>query len=123
VTLLHPYQLQFHHIKGHQDQKKNQQLSIQEHLNIDCNTRAASLPPPLQDLDIRWHPLLTAGYPHLRLSTSVVTQKLQHTLRDAATQMAYFDYLTNKFQGITSPATDIHWQTLRYMLKKFKSAE
>jgi len=48
---------------------------------------------------------------------------MQHTLWDAATQTAYFDYLTEKFQGITSPATDIHWQTLRYTLKKFKSAE
>jgi len=48
---------------------------------------------------------------------------MQHTLRDAATQTAYFDYLTEKFQGVTSPDTNIHWQTLRYTLKKFKSAE
>jgi len=123
VTLLYPYQLQFHHVKGHQDQKKNQQLSIQERLNIDCNKHAASLPLPPRDLELGWHPAPTAGYPHLRLNTLIVTQKMQHTLWDAATQTAYFDYLTEKFQGITSPATDIHWQTLRYTLKKFKSAE
>jgi len=65
LTMLQPYQLQFHHVKGHQDLKKNQQLSIQERLNIDCNKCAASLPPPSRDLDLGRHPLLTAGYPYL----------------------------------------------------------
>jgi len=111
VALLHPYQLQFHHVKGHQDQKKNQPLSIQEQLNIDCDKHASSLPPPLSNINLYWHPPLIAGYSHLCLGTSVVAQKRKHTLHDEATQPTYFEYLTDKFPGITSPATDIHLHT------------
>jgi len=37
VQYLQPFQSDFHHVKGHQDQKKDHQLSIQEQLNIDCD--------------------------------------------------------------------------------------
>jgi len=35
---LHTYQFNFHHVKGHQDQKRDHQSTIQEWLNIDCDT-------------------------------------------------------------------------------------
>jgi len=34
---LQPFNFDFHHVKGHQDWKKDHQLSIQEWLNIDCD--------------------------------------------------------------------------------------
>jgi len=85
VQLLYPYQFDFYHVKGHQDQKKNQPLSIQEWLNIDCDAHASGMPPPPSNMDLSHHLQLTAGYPHFGFGTSVVTQKVQHTLCDAAT--------------------------------------
>jgi len=123
VQLLSPYQFTFHHLKGHQDQKKDQPLSIQEWMNINCDACASSMPPPPSDMDLYHHLLLPAGYPHLRIGTLVITQKVQHTLHDIATQQIYFNYLTDKFPGFTTPATNIHWPTIRYSLKKFKSTE
>jgi len=81
------------------------------------------MPPPLSDLNLYWHPQLLAGYLHLCLGTTVVTQKIQHPLHDAATKQSYFKYLTDKFPGLNTLAHDIHWQTLCYTLKWFKVAK
>jgi len=123
VQLLSPYQFAFHHVKGHQDQTKDHPLSIQEQMNIDCDAHASGMSPPPSDMDLYCHLPLPAGYSHLCIGTSMITQKVQHTLRDAATQQTYFDYLAGEFPGLTAPATDIHWPTIQYALKKFKSTE
>jgi len=120
---LQPYQFEFHHVKGHQDRKTNHQLSIQERLNIDCDKRVSQLPPPPSDMTSSTHPQLSASFPHLSVDGVVVTQKIQHVLRDAATKLTYFEYLTAKFPGITDPAQTIHWPTIRLALKRFKTAE
>ncbi len=37
----------FHHVKGHQHETADWQLTLPEQLNINCDTHAAQLPPPL----------------------------------------------------------------------------
>jgi len=81
-------------------------------MNIDCDARASGMPPPPSDMNLSYHPPLPAGYPHLYIGTSMITQKVQHTLRDTATQQTYFNYLAGKFPGLAAPATDIHWPTI-----------
>jgi len=120
---LQPFNFDFHHVKGHQDRKKDHQLSIQERLNIDCDKRASQLPPPPSELDLQYNPRLQASYPHLCVGQQVITQKVQHILRDEATKPQYFEYLTDKFPGIRTPEQDIHWPTIRMALKWFSAAD
>jgi len=48
---------------------------------------------------------------------------LQATLRDAATSLAYFEYLQTKFEWQTPPATTIHWPTVQLAPSQFKALE
>ncbi len=123
VQQLQPFRFDFHHVKGHQDQKKDHHLSIQERLNIDCDKRVSQLPPPPSDLILHHHPSLPASFPHLCIGPNVITQKVQHTLRDEATKPQYFEYLMDKFPGIRIPEQDIHWPTIRLALKRFSAAD
>jgi len=41
---LKPLEFRFIHILGHQDKKRDKQLTIPERLNIDCDARASGLP-------------------------------------------------------------------------------
>jgi len=102
---------------------KDHHLSIQERLNIDCDKRASQLPLPPSDLDLQHNPCLQASYPHLCVGQQVITQKVQHILRDKATKQQYFEYLTDKFPGIRTPEQDIHWPTIRMALKWFSTAD
>jgi len=45
IQQLKPLDLRFFHIKGHQDQQCNKPLTLPERLNIECDARAAKLPP------------------------------------------------------------------------------
>jgi len=86
-------------------------------------TSASQLPPPLAKLNLSQHPRCPASYPHLCIGRAVITQKVTHTLQDAATQTTYYEYLAHKFVGISAPATEIHWQLIRLALKQFKLSE
>jgi len=69
------------------------------------------------------NPLLPAGYPHLCINQQCIIQRLQHTLRDAATNRPYYDYLSEKFEWPGLPEHLIHWPTIRLALKHFKATE
>ncbi len=81
------------------------------------------MPPPPLDMALSQHPKCPASYPHICISETVVTQHITHALWDAATQSTYFEYIEQKFEGISHPATSIQWQIIRYALKRFKSAD
>jgi len=102
----------FHHVKGHQKETADCKLTLPEKLNIDCDSRAATLQPPPSTAPHCTHPLNSAGHPHLVIQGNVITQRLQHTLRDAATKHTYFDYLTEKFHWTENPEQAIHWPIL-----------
>jgi len=113
----------FHHVKGHQKETADCKLTLPEKLNIDCDSCAATLQPPPSTAPHCTHPLNSAGHPHLVIQGNVITQRLQHTLRDAATKHIYFDYLTEKFHWTENPEQAIHWPILRLTLKRFKAME
>jgi len=81
------------------------------------------LPPPPANLSITQHPRISAGSPHLCLNHQVVTQHLQHALRDHATSDTYFQHLQTKFEWTDTPATTIQWTIIRTALRKLSSAK
>jgi len=113
----------FHHVKGHQKETADHKLTLLEKLTIDCDSRTATLQPTLSTAPHCTHPLNSAGHPHLVIQGNVITQRLQHTLRDAATKHTYFEYLTEKFHWTENPEQAIHWPILRLTLKHFKATE
>jgi len=114
------------HVKGHQDalQPKEHQLALPEHLNINCNTQAVTLPQPHDNRDIYMNPETPASYPHLHtMQETIVIRQLQHTLQDSATQAAYFAYLQDKFQWVIHPLNAINWQIMHLSLCHFEQHE
>ncbi len=120
---MHPHCFIFHHVHGHQDKQQDRPLTLPERLNIDCDTRAAKLPPPPIGLTITQHPRIPASSPHLCVNHQVVTQHLQHALHNHTTSNTYFEYLQTKFEWTATPATTIQWTIIRNALQKFSSAE
>jgi len=107
---LHPLNLIFQHIKGHQDTKRDHQLTTPERLNVDCDHRAANVQIPCPDPNIQHNPMIESAYPHLRIRGQIIIRQLQHQLRDAATFRSYQEYLQNKFQWADGSAPQVHWK-------------
>jgi len=116
IQQLKPTAMRFIHVLGHQDTKSNKPLTLPEKLNIDCDARAANLPPPENPSQLYQNPRTDASYPHLRIHRQIIIRRLQATLRDAATQGEYFHYLQGKCQWATPPSATIHWHVLQLAL-------
>jgi len=110
IRQLRPIQAEFNHVKGHQDNKPENELTTPERLNVDCDRRAAQVQLPCHDLQIQNNPMIAAAYPHVLIDDQVISRQLQHHLRDAATFPAYWEYLQTKFQWTNLNTTCIHWK-------------
>jgi len=71
---------------------------------------------------LQTNPTTNKGYLHLRIRGEIQIRRLQATLRDTATSMAYFEYLQNKFEWQTPLASTIHWPTIQLALSRFKAS-
>ncbi len=123
IQQLKPLDVWFFHVLGHQDQKSDKPLTLPEWLNIDCDIRAAQLPPPDNLNQLYQKPRNEAGYPHLCIQGQIIIRCLQAHLRDAATQETYFQYLQDKFQWTIPPMDVIHWQVLQLALHRFNRSD
>jgi len=113
----------FHHVKGHQRETADQKLTLLEKLNIDCDAWAAALHPLPTNSPYCHNPLPQAGFPHLLIKDQCIIQRLQHQLRDAATQQPYFNYLTSKFQWTETAESTIYWPAIQLALCQFKATK
>jgi len=123
LNQLEPLKLRFIHILGHQDQKSNKPPTLPECLNIDCDACAASIPALDNPEQLNQNPTPDASYPHLRINGHIIICQLQATLRDAATQDTYFQYLQDKFQWTTIPTVLIQWQVIQLAFRCFNCSE
>jgi len=60
-------QIEFHHVKGHQDTKSDKPLTLPEKLNIDCDARASKTGSYHNSIEIRNNPFTPASHPHLQI--------------------------------------------------------
>jgi len=107
----------FHHVKGHQKETADRKLTLPEKLNIACDARASQMQPLPTTSPYCTNPLTPAGYPHLCIKTHCVIQRLQHALRDAATQQSYFDYLNTKYEWHETSEHTMYWPVICLSLK------
>jgi len=113
----------FHHVKGHQKETSNQKWTLPEKLNIDCNAQASQMQPAPLNSPICHNPFTEGGYRHLCIKQQCITQCIQHTLCNVATQQPYFNYLQKKFDWeLTLVANTVHWLTLQQTLRWFKAS-
>jgi len=72
----------FLHVLGHQDQKqKKRPLSLEEHLNVECDAAAAKLNAKLTNQDIPMqHPQIPEASPHLVIKGKTIAHQTQQRL-------------------------------------------
>jgi len=70
----------FHHVKGCQDQKPDQELTIPESLNIDYNKRALELPDDQEKEYCSNNPVMDHSSPHMQINNKIIIRWLQHQL-------------------------------------------
>jgi len=80
IQQLHPLNLTFQHVLGHQDTKRDHQLTTPERLNVDCDHRAANVPLPCPDPSIQNNPMIELAYPHVHIRGQIISHQLQHQL-------------------------------------------
>jgi len=120
---LQPLQIEFHHIKGHQDTKSDKPLTLPEKLNIDCDAQASKTGSYHNSTEICNNPLTPASHPHLQIKGKHIIRHLQHSLRDAAQSPAYFTYLQEKFDWPACPSQTIHWPIIQLTISRFRLSE
>jgi len=94
----------FRHVKGHQDVKSDQPLTLPEQLNVDCDKWMAQVPLPCLNPLLHNNPMNNAAYPHLQVGQQIIIQQGQHQLRDATTITSYQEYLQNSSGLKISPS-------------------
>jgi len=120
---MHIIRALFHHVKGHQKATADQQLTLPEKLNIDCDKQASCMSPASTNSPICANPFLPAGYLHLCINHQCIIQCLQHTLHNATTNGSYYDYLLENLEWSESPEHTIHWPMICLALKHFKAVK
>jgi len=92
-----PLVLQFNHVKGHQDEKANRPLTIEEILNIECNRLAKQYAKDsLTKSTTLANPEIEEIQPHLRIAGKNICRRFLPALREAAATPAYRKYLCKK---------------------------
>jgi len=123
LRVMHTIWAIFHHVKGHQKATADQQLTLPEKLNIDCDKQASCMSPASTNSPICANPFLPAGYLHLCINHQCIIQCLQHTLHNATTNGSYYDYLLENLEWSESPEHTIHWPMICLALKHFKAVK
>jgi len=117
-----PINIQFLHVKGHQDSKSNKPLTTIEQFNVDCNSRAKQYVTnsPIASTSFPT-PAIPVAQPHLRIHGKLICRKFIPTLRYTMSTPPYDQYLQQRFQWTPSDTTKIHWTVLQRSLDSFNA--
>jgi len=111
----------FLHVKGHQDQKANQPLTIWEQFNIDCDDRAKRYTRNVRQSSTKLgNPAIPSAQPHLQIGGKIVCRNLITALRDATAVPPYLNYLKQKRQWTANAMRNVHWTALSTSISKFQ---
>jgi len=111
----------FIHVKGHQDTKRNHQLTTPEQHNVDCDRRAKLHVQQQQPSSTLYKtPDFAVARPHLRIKGKIICRDFFPTLRQNAATPEYWEYLKKRFQWTHADAATIHWKSLQTALESFQ---
>jgi len=120
---LQPLNIQFHHIKGHQDTKSDKPLTLPKKLNINCDAQASTMGTYHNLTEIHNNPFTPASHPHLQIKGKHTICHIQHSLRDVMQSPTYILYLQEKFDWMECPSQTIHWPIIQLTISQFKLLE
>ncbi len=111
---------QYWHVKGHQDNNPNHQLTMEEQHNVDCdklaNTFVSKHP---QCSTVLKTPEFQVAEPHLTIAGKLICHKVLATLQNAAATPPYWEYLRKRFTWTQLDLTLIQWDTFTTALNSF----
>jgi len=117
-----PITLQFIHVKGHQDSKSNQPLTVIEQFNIECNKYAKQfVTTSMTPSTLFGNPEILAAKPHLLIAGKIICCEFIPRLCQKMFMPAYHLYLKKRFICMTSMVAQIHWTILQHSLDKFNA--
>jgi len=115
-----PLVLHFNHVKGHQDEKANRPLTIEEILNIECDRLAKQYANDSSTKSTTLdNPEIEEIQPHLRIAGKTICRRYLPALREAAAIPEYRKYLCKKLKWMPSDAANVNWTALKYALNSF----
>jgi len=87
-------QIQYWHVKGHQDNDSNHQLTVEEQHNVDCDKLAKTFVNQHPQWNTAWaNPAFPVAEPHLKIQGKLVCCKVLLNLRQATAAPPYWEYL------------------------------
>jgi len=120
ISACYPLALQFLHVKGHQDEKANRPLTIEEILNIECDRLAKQyVQTSVTKSTALDNPEIEEAQLHLRIAGKTICRRFIPALREAAATPAYKQYLRNKLDWSVSDAGNVNWKALKYAIQSF----
>jgi len=117
-----PLQLQFLHMKGHQDDAQpNCPLTVIESLNVDCDKQAKQYTreSPYSST-VLGYPAIPIAQPHLHIENKIICRDTVTALWNATSIKPYCNYL---LQWMDHDAKDIHWKIIKSSLSSFPSED
>jgi len=113
-------QLQFWHVKGHQDDDLNHQLTVEEQHNVDCDKLAKTFVSEHPQRSTAWaNPEFPVATLHLKIEGRLVCRKVLLNLQQAAVAPPYWEYLWKRFTWTQSDLLSIQWDTFKTVLNSF----
>ena len=105
--------LSFHHVRGHQDEKKPwDDLTWAEQLNVNCDQRATSVLCSLTNIDQPSTGTLKYNSIDVTTDNIPITNKLAQTIRNAYSSRDMRPYLCKKFSWSSSTCNLVDWLCL-----------
>jgi len=95
-----PISLCFIHVKGHQDTKSNQPLTIPEQLNVECNHKAKNYITSTTTFSTLFgNPAIPAAQLHVRIGSKLICCKLIRSLHQVLLTKEYFTTSRKNMDG------------------------
>ncbi len=115
-----PIMLNFLHVQGHQDTKKDWPLMLAELYNVECDKHAKEYVTASQVLSTSLrNPKIEVAQPHLFIENKLICHQYLLALCEAAALLAYNNYLHKKLTWTRKDVTRIHWHTLAQAIHAF----
>jgi len=113
-------QIQYWHVKGHQDNDPNHHLTVEEQHNIDCDKLAKTfISEHPQCSTMLANPKFSVAELHLKIHGKLVCRKVLLNLQQAAAAPPYWEYLRKRFTWTHSDLLAIQWDTFKTVLNSF----